>query len=194
MKKLSILIVLAVFTFTGNAQGLFDAGLKAGINTSKISTQMADYTPQTINSYQFGAFARINFGRFYVQPEAYYNSKGGEYIDKLSPSTINSFNLKTVDVPALLGLKIIDKKSYNLRILAGPTFSFLTSKSVSPQLTKANLENSFFGWQYGAGVDFLFLTLDVRKESFSNNFYTAPSIDLNTKNGTFVISLGVKLF
>ena len=194
MKKLTILIVLAVFTLTSRAQGFLDAGLKAGLNTSKLSTHSSDYTSETINGYQFGAFARINLGRFYVQPEAYYNSKGGEYIDKISPGTVNSFNLKSIDVPALLGFKIIDQKPFNLRILAGPTFSFLTNKSVKGQMTKDNLENSFFGWQYGVGADFLFMTLDVRKVSYSKDFYSTPNFNFDSKNGTFVISLGVKLF
>ena len=194
MKKLTILVVLLAFAYTGKAQGGLDFGLKAGLNTSKLSTHSSDYTSQTINGYQFGAFARINLGRFYVQPEAYYNSKGGEYIDKISPTTVNSFNLKSVDVPALLGFKILDQKAFNLRILAGPTFSFLTNKSVKGQLTKDNLENSFFGWQYGVGADFLFLTLDVRKVSYSNDFYNTPNFDFDSKNGTFVISLGAKLF
>lgn len=192
MKTLTIIGLLALFSLTGNAQGVFDAGLKAGINTSKISTSKDNYTPETINNYQFGAFARINMGFIYIQPEAYFNSKGGEYIDKLDESTVNSFNMKTVDVPALLGLKIINQETFNLRIMAGPVFSFVTDKSAKGQFTEDNLENNFFGWQYGAGVDFLFLTLDVRKETYSNDIYTSP--DFNTKKGNFVVSLGIKLF
>lgn len=192
MKKLTIFVVLAVFALSGKSQSVFNAGLKAGMNTSKLSTNVSDYTPQTINKYSFGAFARVNLGRIYIQPEAYYNSKGGEYIDKVSISTINSFDLKTVDVPALVGVKIIDQKAFNLRILGGPVFSFLTDKSRKGQFTSEQLKNSFFGWQYGAGVDFLFLTLDARMESYSKNFIDTP--DFNSKNGTFVLSLGVKLF
>jgi len=191
MKKLTIIVLMVVFALTGNAQGI-DAGLKAGLNTSKISTNKSDYSPETINKFQFGAFARINFGRIYIQPEAYFNSKGGEYIDKVNLSTVNSFDLKTIDVPALLGLKIIDQEALNLRIMAGPVFSFLTDKSTKGQFTEDNLKNNFFGWQFGAGVDFLFMTLDVRKESFSENLYDSP--DFNTKKGNFVISLGIKMF
>lgn len=187
MKKLTILIILAAFTLTGNAQEFFDLGPKIGINTSKISADIADYNPETVNKFQFGAFARVNFGRIYVQPEAYFNSK--EYIHEVNATTINSFNLKTVDVPALLGLKIIDQKALNLRIMAGPVFSFLTDKSAKSQFNEDNIKNSRFGWQYGAGVDFMFLTLDARMESYSKNF--DPKFDTN---GTFVISLGVKLF
>lgn len=194
MKKLSILLILAGFALSGKSQGAFDFGLKAGINTSKISTNMADYTPKTITSYQFGAFARINLGRFYIQPEAYSNSKKGEVVsvDNVGLSTINSFNLKTIDVPALLGFKIINQKSLNLRVLACPVFSFLTDKSAKGQLTEDNLKNSFFGWQYGVGLDFLFLSLDIRKEQFSSNIYDTPKFDFDTKNGNFVLSLGVK--
>jgi len=192
MKKLIILSTFILVAFAGRSQEFFNAGLKAGLNTSKISTHVADYTPQTINKYSVGAFARLSLGPIYIQPEAYYNSKGGEYIDKVNISTINSFDLKTIDVPALIGFKIIDQKAFNLRIMAGPVFSFVTDKSTSSQLTESAIKDNFFGWQYGAGVDFLFLTLDARMESYSNNLYDTPEFD--SKNGTFVISLGLKLF
>ena len=191
MKKFSIILLLAVFALESNAQNFFDAGLKAGLTTSKISTHISDYNPETINNYSLGAFARLNLGRFYLQPEAYYNSKSGK-IERISTSTINEFDLKTIDVPALVGLKIIKQETFNLRIMAGPVFSFVTDKSVKGQFSEDKLRDNFFGWQYGAGVDFLFLTLDVRKESYSNNFYDTP--DFDTKNGIFVISLGLKLF
>jgi len=192
MKKLTFLVILAVLTSVAHAQDFFDAGLKAGLNTSKISTQISDYTPQTVNNYSFGAFARINLGRIYIQPEAYYNSKGGEYIDKINLSTVNSFDLKAVDVPALVGIKLINQKAFNLRILAGPVFSFVTDKSVKGQLSESALKDNFFGWQYGAGVDILFVTLDARMQSYSTDLYSTPNFD--SKSGTFVISLGVKLF
>lgn len=192
MKKFIILIVFAVFaTISSQAQENIEVGLKTGLNTSKISMNLRDYTPQTVNNFQFGAFARFNLSRFYIQPEAYFNSKGGEYIDKISPATVNSFDLNTIDVPALVGFKVIDKKAYNLHVLAGPVFSLVTSKSVSSQLTETAIKNSFFGWQYGLGADFLFITLDARMESLSSNLYATPNFD--SKNGTFVISLGFKI-
>ena len=191
MKKLTIIFMLAVFAFTGKAQEIFNLGLKAGINTSKISTNTDDYKAQAINNYLFGAFARVNLGPLYVQPEAYYNSKGGEVNTTDGTSTVNSFNLKTIDVPVLLGLKIIDQQPLNVRVMIGPVFSFATKKSVKgDKFTKENIENNFFGWQYGAGVDFLFLTLDLRMENHGGNLYTSP--DFKSKNGNFIVSLGVK--
>jgi len=191
MKKLTLIILLAVLSITGYAQEFMNLGLKAGINTSKISTDDDAYSPQAINNYLVGAFARFNFGPIYLQPEAYYNSKGGEYIDRNNLSVVNSFNLNTIDVPALVGLKIIDQEPLNVRIMAGPVFSILTHKSAKGQFTEDNIKNSFFAWQFGAGVDFLFLTLDARFEKYGTDIEKLPTID--TKNGNFVVSLGIKL-
>lgn len=194
MKKLSIIILLAVLSFTSNAQSPLNLGLKAGINTSKLSTNNNDYSTKSLNNYLFGAFARINLGPVYLQPEAYYNSKGGEYLDRTNASLTSksSFNLNSVDVPALVGIKLIDQQPFNLRIMAGPVFSFMTHKSVKGQFTDDNIKNSFFAWQAGAGVDFLFLTLDARFEKYATDMTKAP--EFNTKNGNFVVSLGIKLF
>jgi len=191
MKKLTIILLLAVFALPGKSQEIFNLGLKAGINTSKISTNTADYKAKGVNNYLFGAFARVNLGSLYIQPEAYYNSKGGEVNTTTTTSTVNSFNLKTIDVPVLLGFKIINQEPLNVRVMVGPVFSFVTKKSVEGSaFTKANIENNFFGWQYGAGVDFLFLTLDLRMENHGGDLYKAP--EFNTKNGNFIVSLGVK--
>lgn len=192
MKKLTMIILLAVLSTTGYAQKFINLGLKAGINTSKLSVDDDDYNPQTINNYLFGAFARFNLGAIYLQPEAYYNSKGGEYFNRNNPPEVSSFNLNTIDVPALVGLKLINQDPLNVRIMAGPVFSIMTDKSVRGDFTKDNIENSFFGWQFGAGVDFLFLTLDARFEKYGKDIADLPAI--NTKNGNFVVSLGIKLF
>ncbi len=192
MKTIAILIILTVVTFSVQAQDFFEAGAKVGLNSSKMSAKISDYTPQTINNYLFGGFARLNFGRIYLQPEAYFNSKEGEVIKNVTVSTINSFDLKTIDVPALLGVKIINQEAFNLRIMGGPVFSFVTDKSVEGEFTTDKLDDNFFGWQYGAGVDVLFFTLDARMESYRNNLY--DDANFGSKKGTFVISLGIKLF
>lgn len=192
MKTLALFLVFTFVSFAVSAQKGFEAGIKAGIQSSKLSVNIDDYNPQTINKFLAGAFFRINMGHFYLQPEAYYNSKGGEYIDELNLNTVNSFDLKTVDVPALVGLKIIKLDNFNLRVFGGPVFTFVTDKSVKGQLTESAIKENFFGWQYGAGMDFLYLTFDVRMESYSNNLYETPNFDSNT--GFFVISLGLKLF
>ena len=122
MKKLIFAATFLLFVSFTFAQGdFFDLGLKAGMNVSKLSVNAADYNDETVNKTNFGAFARLNLGRIYLQPEAYYSNKGGT-IENVGLSTINDFDLKTLDVPVLLGAKIINKEVFNLRVMAGLCF------------------------------------------------------------------------
>lgn len=193
MKKLIFVSTFLFLVSLAFAQGdFFDLGLKAGLNTSKISVNADDYNNETVNKTNFGAFARLNLGRIYIQPEAYYSNKGGT-IDGLGFSTINEFNLKSVDIPVLLGAKIINKEVFNLRVMAGPMFSYLADKEVTGSyFTQENIKDSFLGWQYGAGIDFLMFTFDIRVESSSSFITDLPDFS-DSKNKSFILSLGIKL-
>jgi hypothetical protein len=121
----------------------------------------------------------------------------------------------TFDLPILAGFKIIDSKLLNLRIFAGPEISFATNKSLSYTYTTDNGED-FNGevpedsklsiddfnnvtWyvQAGAGVDFLFLTFDIRyekglNEMFNGNVNLDGVKNLDLKNNVWVFTLGFK--
>ena len=193
MKKLIFVSTFLFLVSLAFAQGdFFDLGLKAGLNTSKLSVNADDYNDETINKTNFGAFARLNLGRIYVQPEAYYSNKGGK-IENVGLSTINDFDLKTLDIPVLLGAKIINKEVFNLRVMAGPMFSYVTDKSYDGSaFSSDNIKDSFMGWQYGAGIDFLMFTFDVRVESSSDIISDIPDFS-DSKSKSFILSLGIKL-
>ncbi len=193
MKKLIFAATFLFFVSFTFAQGdFFDLGLKAGMNVSKLSVDAADYNDETVNKTNFGAFARLNLGRIYLQPEAYYSNKGGA-IEDVGLSTINDFDLKTLDVPVLLGAKIINKEVFNLRVMAGPMFSYVTDKDYEGSaFSSSNIKDSFLGWQYGAGIDLLMFTFDVRVESSSNIITEIPDFS-DSKSKSFILSLGIKL-
>jgi len=193
MKRLifaTAFLFLVSLTF---AQGdFFDLGLKAGMNVSKLSIDADDYNDETVNNVNFGAFARFNIGRIYLQPEAYYSNKGGT-IEYVGIGTINEFDLKTLDIPILLGAKVINKEAFNLRVMAGPMFSYATDKDYEGQaFSSENIKDSFMGWQYGAGIDFLMFTFDVRVESSSNIITEVPDFS-DSKSKSFILSLGIRL-
>ncbi|MDP4184088.1 MAG: outer membrane beta-barrel protein [Bacteroidota bacterium] len=192
MKKIVLAIALAIVSVSVFAESPLNLGLKFGLNNSRLSTNLSDYKQENINNYLAGAFARVNVGRFYLQPEVYYNSKGGDLMDKALMDKINSFDFKTVDVPVLAGIKLYNTSSFNIRAMGGPVMSFVTEKSIETKdLTIDNFKNHFFGWQYGAGVDFLFLTFDVRVEK-SSGITTSSQVSPSTK--CYLLSLGMKLF
>jgi hypothetical protein len=193
MKK-SIAIILFCMVIGGvYAQPEFDLGLKAGLNNSRITNNLNEFNSETIIAWHLGAFARIGWDRVYFQPEAYFSTKGGD-LKEVASHTITSFDYNTFDVPALVGFKIINKDAFNIRAMAGPVFSFMTSGKVSGDdlFDKEFYRNNFYGWQYGLGADLLFMTLDARIENSSNRIYSSPN--LKSRNNTFFISVGVKLF
>jgi hypothetical protein len=194
MKKLTVLSLLLLFVLSVPAQPIFDVGVKAGINNSKITANLDEFNSESILKMHVGAFARIGYGRLYVQPEAYFSAKGGELESSVS-ETVTKFDFNNIDVPVLFGVNVLKRAPVSLRIMAGPVFSFVTSKDVDgdSDFSKEYFEDNYFGYQYGIGVDFWKLTLDARIEHGTNNLYEHPDSGLNSENRTFLVSLGFKI-
>lgn len=190
MKKLFLLLIAVFFVFSLKAQPTFDLGLKAGANFSKISFELDDYSSKTALKTHFGAFTRIGWDRVFLQPEIYFSGKGGEL--ESATDVVTSFDFTTVDVPVLLGIKVVKAKVLDLHLVGGPVFSGITKKSVENNdvFEKDFYEKHYFGFQYGVGVDVLFLTFDARMEHGLNQFYNQQSSDM--KNNTFMLSVGFK--
>ncbi len=190
MKRFFILSFLLLCAAAVNAQPIFDLGLKAGINNSKVSFNVDDYNENSITKMHLGAFGRVGFGRIYVQPEIYFTKKGGEFEGVIN--TAMDFDYSAVDVPLLLGFRVIDAKVLDVHLMGGPVFGFVTKGDVDehPNINEEYIKNHYTGLQYGAGVDFLFMTLDFRMEH-SGKIYRQE--DINGKNRTFMVTLGFKI-
>ncbi len=197
MKKIALFLCFFLAFIIVKAENPLKLGLKVGYNSSKISIDSDQFREGgNVNNYHAGAFLRLNMNKIYLQPEAYFNSKGG-VLNEISQNPIsaakNDFDLKTVDVPVLIGVKIFERRSLNLRACAGPLMSFVIDKDISGvEFDSDSLEDNFFGWQYGLGVDFLMFTLDARMESSTGDIYSGPNLD-KSKSRMFVVSLGIDL-
>ena len=195
MKQIQISIIFLLLTTSIIAQPIFDLGIKGGINSSKITTNLNDFSTESINKAQIGAFARIGIGRVYLQPEAYFSAKGGELSSDILESA-TKFDFNSVDVPVLLGIKVLKGGVGNLHIMAGPVFSFITSEDVSGdnRFTTDYFKDNYFGYQYGVGVDIWKFFIDARMEHGTNNLYEYPSEpSLHSKNRTFMLTVGLKI-
>ena len=120
---ISLILISPVLTFS---QPLFDLGIKAGVNFSKITANINDYNSESITKMHFGAFGRVGWNRIYIQPEAYFISLGGKLGSDFF-STVTSFDYGSVEVPILLGCKVVKGDKSNVRLMAGPVFNFHTS-------------------------------------------------------------------
>ena len=114
--------------FFAMAQGPVSFGPKIGWNTNKLSTDYTSYIEDMRDGVQGGLFFSIYMDKFYIQPEAYISMRRGaleaSIDDPLSDNTNVTFSqsvtLTTVDIPMLLGYKLIDLKLLRFRIWGGP--------------------------------------------------------------------------
>jgi hypothetical protein len=203
MKKV-VLIILAVFLMAGVSQAKFNFGIKIGYNASKLSTSLDSIKESFASGFHVGVFVRIG-GRLYLQPEAYYTLQGCTFQNDVA-GTVNDWkqkvNVGTLDVPVLVGFKIINGDFINWRIFAGPEVSFVVNSkikdvSLTGPITSSDLNTVNWYIQAGTGVDLWFLSLDLRYQMGLNDMIkTATSgsstYSLNATNNMFVVSLGFK--
>lgn len=201
MKKIILTLVLISMLSVVKGQPFFDLGLKAGATFSSLKfSEDLPYASDNVLRYHIGAFSRIGWGHLFLQPEVYFNSRGGKLksTESLANTAVANFDFSGVDVPILAGVRFFKDKPYNIRLMGGPMLQFMTSRQVDPTPTfeqffsKTYFENHLFGWQAGAGVDFSIFSLDARWESSRNSVY--QSDDFTTKNTVFLVSLGIRLF
>jgi hypothetical protein len=199
MKKLIFVLLIVAFGSNSYAQG-FCLGPKIGYNSNTLSSNYDSIESGINNSFQIGVFVRLG-SKVYFQPEANYQLVNGT-LDKKTASVNQSqgITIHSVKIPALVGVKLIDRNTMNLHVLAGPALTFLLDKKLDPAhmddlwpiQSVDDIKNSIWSVQLGAGVDVLFMTLDVRYEFGVQNIYNGSS-DFELKQNTFNVSLGVKL-
>lgn len=195
MKKLQISILLLLLTVSVMAQPFFNLGIEGGVHSSKITTNLSEYNSESIAKAHIGAFARLGYGRVYVQPEAYFSSKGGELKSSV-PEVASQFDFNSIDVPVLLGVKVIKGGAANVRVMAGPVFSFITSSDISGDqvFSSQYYKDNYFGYQYGVGVDLWNFFIDARIEHGANNLYESQGTPyLDSKNRTLLVTVGFKI-
>jgi len=221
MKKYFIASLLSLFVVSGFAQ--FNFGIKAGYNSSLGlknlgSVSSGSYNLNSVkselsNGFQAGIFARIGFNKMYFQPEFLYNMGKKDYTMTLQDAQNHNLqfdkrvNVSTLEVPLLLGYKLLDFKLVNLRAFAGPKLRFNAGSSLDynnltsggsvtqDQLIK-DIKAAQLGLEAGVGIDVFMFTLDARYNLIKDMYQTKISnlnID-NIQGNTFVISLGWKLF
>jgi len=221
MKKFIFLAVFLLFVSSTFSQ--FNFGIKAGYNSSLTFSNISSISDGTYNlssvgneiwnNFQGGLFARVFVGKsVYIQPELLYSIQKKDYkvtLQDLSNNTVtvDKFaNISTVDVPLLVGIKLLDLKVANVRAFAGPKLRFNAGSTLDfnnvtgggfqvTDLTK-DIKTAQVGLEIGAGVDVLMFTLDARYNVIGD-MYTTKLKDITLQNlpqNTFVISLGWKIF
>jgi hypothetical protein len=215
MKKIllaSAMIIMALFSYA--QLGL---GIKGAVTMSNFTTDLSDIEEAAKTGFQFGGFVRVG-DKWHLQPEIYFTAKNGQFnydftdVDPNNPlntiaKKVNyNLTLNTIDIPVLIGYKLIDPPLMNIRLQAGPVASIVTSKKFKIDVDGVDQEvpddegdmykNMNWGLQLGAGVDFLMFTVDLRYELGLSNIYDKPEGNTENqtyKNNVFFLSVGWKI-
>lgn len=222
MKK--FLLVAALLLSVSITYAQFNLGVKAGYNSSISpknisSVTSGDYNLNSVNSelsngFQAGVFFRFGFSKMYFQPEFLYNMGKKNYTMTLQDAQNKDLQIdkrvkiSTLEVPLLLGYKILDMKVVNVRAFAGPKLSFNAGSSLDynvlvdaggtfdKETLISDIKAAQLGLEAGIGVDVLMFTLDARYNLIGDMYHTKMNditLDKMSAN-TFVISLGWKFF
>ena len=221
MKKVIIAAAFLLCVSFANAQINF--GIKAGYNSSLGANDLGSITNGSYNlnsvkseyknGFQGGVFLRLGANSMYFQPELLYSMGKKDYnmsVKDADNTVIGTFDknvkVSTVDVPLLLGYKVLDLKVANLRVFAGPKLRFnagstleyknITGGGFNTSDLQQDVKAAQLGLEAGFGVDVLMLTLDFRYQVI-NDMYQTKLKDLTIDKipaNTFVISLGWKIF
>lgn len=194
--KITIALLFTLMGAGACAQSPVHFGPKAGLNYSKIRFTEGSNRPegQYYTGFHAGVFGRLDLGRLYLQPELVYNEKGTRVQTTVTTgSTGSDVRLKTLDIPVLLGFKLVDAKVANLRMMGGPVFSNTIGERSQALQRISEKDFSFnknnVGYQVGLGFDVATFTVDVRYESSLTNI----SSEFGSRPEIFQISLGFKI-
>lgn len=195
MKKIILCALFVCFSGLAFSQVLpsFQLGIKAGTNLSKLST---DNTLSSDNraGYYAGLWARIGAAGIHFQPELYLSGKNTTLQNDAGVE--NKVKFTSLDVPLLIGTKI-GAAGVGLRLNTGPVVSFILDDKQSfgeaaGSAFRGNFKNQSVAWQFGAGLDFGQLGLDLRYEAGLSKIGKSGYED--TKLSLFTLGLALKLF
>ncbi|HOI87100.1 MAG TPA: porin family protein [Lentimicrobium sp.] len=194
---MSVALFLIFFSTAAMAQAIpgLTFGPKAGAAFSTFRSSQEQIENEIRNSLHFGVFARLG-NKVYLQPELNFMNRVGELSYSGPEGGSKSIHIKTIDVPVLLGARILEAGIMNVRIFTGPSASIAVNKEVtaanwSGAVNEDDIRTANWAIQAGAGIDFLVFTLDLRYEAGMSNFSQKDEISL--KNNMFLISLGWKI-
>ena len=181
MKKLIVLVTVALFAFNAQAQDI-KLGLKAGVNLTSLTGDDLDVDPRF--SYHAGVVANVSFSDLVsLQPEVIYSSQG---VNGETQGTDFTGKLDYIQVPIMVSLNLADGFSVH----GGPQIGFnVTDKVEFESMFQTGTFNAKsvdlnlnLGLQYSFGSS-LFLQLrysygiiNIQENSDAKNSITALSI------------------
>lgn len=193
MKKQRILFCTALFMLVLNsvnsfAQSPFHIGVKAGADYSSLTTNLKGMNTKNALGYSVGITTQYDFQKFYLQADALFTQhKTTIEQDNFKDQSIK---LNTIDIPVVLGYKLINLSLAEIHIFGGAKYSYALDKNLNFQnnLTnfKSNVNQSNLSLKGGVGVSVWKFNVDLAYEYGLKNI----AKDFKSKPHNFNLSVG----
>lgn len=193
MNTYKLLLLTTIFLLIAskvNAQSPFPVhiGIKGGSNFSEFPVPNG-FSSKYAVGYFGGAMARFDFKRFYIQNEILYSEKSSK-IERTSVVASKDAKWRSLEMPLVIGYKVIDLSTLNVRVFGGGVYSYVLDENFSSLSQLKNSTGKFnksnIGYQVGAGVEMWKFTVDFTYQGGLNNV----SKDFNSKTNSFNVSVG----
>jgi hypothetical protein len=180
MKKISLVLLLLISVLTLSSQIKFAAGIKGGLNYSKLNVD--NLTTKGETGYHAGAFALFRFAKVGLQPEVILSQQG-------SSVSVADWQLSYINFPVIL--KIYLAAGVNLQL--GPQFGFVSKEELDNTSTADIVKSSDISAGLGLGWEAPFgLTADARYNiGITDN--SSGTTSNAVKNQVFQLSVGFKI-
>ncbi|MCI2228456.1 PorT family protein [Polaribacter sp. MSW13] len=202
MKK-AILIICLAFAFSQTTTAQIQFGIKGGINYNsnsikEVSTDVFDGA-KSKTGYHAGIWlrAKIPVIGLYIRPELVYTNLENEVRYKTSSITskTTTYSFQKIDIPVLLGKKIFGIGN----VYIGPSFQYILDSDFSiSDIPDVKGDGFTVGLQFGGGIEFGKLGIDVRWERGFNNtessfFDGTTNVEFDTRVNQIIIGLSYRL-
>ncbi|OXB24695.1 hypothetical protein B0A80_04550 [Flavobacterium tructae] len=193
-KLLWLTVIFTLISFKSNAQSPLPihVGIKAGSNYSELPVSKGSDSKYAAGFFG-GAMARFDFKRFFIQNEILYSEKSSK-IERTASLPSKNLKWRSLEMPLVIGYKIIDQSMLNVRVFGGGIYSYVLDENISSvnQLKTAygKFNKSNIGYQVGAGIEISKFTLDVTYQGGLNNI----SKEFSSKPNSFNIGVGYFIF
>lgn len=196
MQKLVIsTFLLTLFCLSANAQDGSAFGIKAGLNYNANGDYFQSIEdnvqhPDRNIGYHIGLFGKIG-NALYFRPELIYTSTKSDYDNDV-------FDMKKIDAPLLVGIKVIGPVS----VFGGPSLQYILDTDFEG-INISDVDNDFsVGLNFGIGLSLNKIGIDLRYErGFSDNEATFIGNNLgegavsriDTRPDQLILSLSIAL-
>lgn len=195
MKQLRFLAFFTLLLTSISLTAQITVNPKIGANVSGIDAKLGDFDAEARAGWNAGLDLRLGDGFLYLQPGAHYYSYTARLIKDLDdPNDVqlkDETTIQNLKLPVNLGLRLLGNNDF-LQIHARggivPTYTLGVKERSGFAFDKESLKDWTFGANVGAGVDILFLTVDLNYEIGLSDYFQ----NVEGKNNVLTLTAGIK--